>query len=220
MFGPAFLSLLHILVPIYWLGGDLGAFYSSGFLIDPKRTVPERMLALTILNNIDMAPRTSLILALPTGLLLAWEKGWLVLPGIAVIVLWMAALVWLAIAWALHLRHGAPAQGLRRVDLAIRWVVLTALVVSGVLGLVHRLEMPLFIACKLLILAAAVALGLLVRRLLVPLFAPIAAMRREGRPTDEGDRAIVGVIARTRPAVLMIWVLVLAASLLGLARPV
>ena len=219
MFGPAFLSLLHILVPIYWLGGDLGAFYSSGFLTDPKRTVPERMMALSILNAIDMAPRTTLILALPTGVLLACGTGWLAMPSVAVIALWIAALVWLAIAWALHLRHGAPALGLRNADLAIRWVALTALVATGVLGLAHGIKLPLFISLKLLVLAAAIALGLLVRRLLLPLFAPIAEMRRNNRSTPEGDRAIAGVIARTRPAVVMIWMLVLAASLLGLAKP-
>ncbi len=35
----------------------------------------------------------------------------------------------------------------------------------------------------------------------------------------KGDRAIAAVIARNRPAVLLIWVLVLAASLLAFARP-
>lgn len=220
MAGLALVSLLHILVPVYWLGGDLGAFYSSSFLIDPRRSVKERMMALTILNSIDMAPRTTLIMALPTGLLLGWAKGWLTVPGIAVLALWLAALAWLALAWALHLRHGAPAPGLRRIDLTIRWVVLAGLTVAGLLGLAHRINLPLFIALKLLILAGAVALGLLIRRLLVPLFPPIAQMRRSGESTPEGDRAIAGVIARTRPAVLLIWLLVLAASLLGLAKPV
>jgi hypothetical protein len=217
---PAFLSLLHILIPVYWLGGDLGAFYSSGFLIDPKRSVPERMMALTILNNIDMAPRTTLILALPTGQLIARAKFWIALPWIAVLAAWLGALAWLAVAWALHVKHGAPAPGLKRVDLAIRWTVLAALTLAGFLGLVHRIDLPLFVALKLLILAGAIALGLLIRRLLVPLFAPVAEMRRTGAASLAGDRAIAGVIARTRPAVLLIWVLVLAASLLGLARPI
>jgi hypothetical protein len=218
MLVPALLSLLHILIPVYWLGGDLGAFYSAGFLIDPKRAVPERMLALTILNNIDMAPRTTLILALPTGVLLGWEKGWLTLPGFAVLAVWLAAFAWLAIAWSLHLKHGA-APRLRRVDLSIRWIVLSALVAAGLLGLTQQIALPLFIALKLLLLAGAIALGLLVRRLLVPLFAPIIEMRRTGVSTRDGDRAISGVIARTRPAVMAIWGLVLAASLLGLAKP-
>ncbi len=216
---PALLALLHILIPVYWLGGDLGAFYSAGFLIDPKRSVPERLLALTILNNIDMAPRTTLILALPTGVLLGWDKGWIHLPGFAVLTLWLAALAWLAIAWTLHLRHGG-APRLRRVDLAIRWALLSALTAAGLLGLTHLIALPLFIASKLLLLAAAVSMGLLVRRLLVPLLPAIVAMRRTGIATPDDDRAIAGVISRTRPAVMAIWVLVLAASVLGFARPV
>jgi hypothetical protein len=215
---PALLSLLHILIPVYWLGGDLGAFYSAGFLIEPKHSVPERLLALTILNNIDMAPRTTLILALPTGLLLAWEKSWLIVPAFAVLVIWFAAFAWLAIAWRLHLKHGT-APGLRRVDLAIRWVVLSMLVVAGLLGLTHVIPIPLFIAAKFLLLAAAISMGLLVRRLLVPLSSPIIGMRRDNVATSEGDIAIAGVISRTRPAVMVIWALVLAASLLGLAKP-
>jgi hypothetical protein len=215
----ALLSLLHMLVPVYWLGGDLGAFYSAGFLVDPKRSVQERMLALTILNNIDMAPRTMLILALPTGLLLAREKGWLLMPWIVVFAVWLGALAWLGIAWALHLRHGASMRGLRRVDLAIRWAVLAALMVAGGLGIAHRVQMPLFIALKFLILGCAILLGLLLRRLLGPLFPPVVEMRKSGVSTPESDRVIAGVIARTRPAVVMIWVLVLAASLVGLARP-
>lgn len=214
----ALFSLLHILIPVYWLGGDLGAFYSAGFLIDPKRSVPERLLALTILNNIDMAPRTTLILALPTGLLLAWEKGWLTLPPFVVVTIWLAAFAWLAIAWTLHLKHGT-APGLRRVDLAIRWVVLSMLVVAGLLGLTQMIPIPLFIAAKFLLLAAAISMGLLVRRLLVPLFPPVIDMRRNNFSTPEGDITIAGVIARTRPAVMVIWALVLAASLLGLAKP-
>lgn len=213
------LSLLHVMVPVYWLGGDLGAFYSAGFLIDPKRSVPERLMALKILNTIDMAPRTTLILALPTGLLLACEKSWLALPGYAVPAVWLGALAWLAIAWALHLRHGSHASALRRADLGIRWSVLASLCIAGSLGLAHGVPIPLFIAVKLLLLAAAIALGLLIRRLLVPLFAPVAQMRKTGTSTPEGDQAIAGVIARTRPAVLLIWALVLAACLLGFEQP-
>ena len=43
--GLSLLTLLHLLIPIYWLGGDLGAFYGSRFMIDPARSVPERMMA-------------------------------------------------------------------------------------------------------------------------------------------------------------------------------
>lgn len=217
--GLALLTLLHLLVPIYWLGGDLGAFYSSRFLVDPARTVPERMMALMILNNIDMAPRTTLIMAFPTGLSLAVAKGWLGLPAGVLAVVWIAFLGWLALAWAVHLKHGPAGAGLKRIDIAVRYFVLAALVAGGVGGLAGGIALPLFIALKLLVLAGCVIIGLIVRRQLVPLFPAIIALRHNG-PTPEGDAAIRAVISVTQPTVIVLWGLVLLAAFLGLATPV
>lgn len=216
--GLALLTLLHLLVPIYWLGGDLGAFYSSRFMIDPARSVPERMMALKILNNIDMAPRTTLILAFPTGLSLAVAKGWVGVSGGMLMLMWVGFLGWLALAWAVHLRHGPAGVRFKQIDIVIRYGVLAALVAAGIGGLIGAIALPLFIALKLLLLAGCITIGLIVRRQLVPLFPAIAALREHG-PTPEGDRAIRGVIAVTQPTVMCLWVLVLIASFLGLATP-
>jgi len=157
------LTLLHLLVPIYWLGGDLGAFYSARFLLDTRRPVGERMMALTILNNIDMAPRTTLILAFPTGFALAVVKGWVPVGHVWMGLAWVAFLAWLALAWAVHLRHGAKGAALKRVDIALRYGVLAALAGAGAAGLLGVIALPLFIALKLLVLAVCIAIGLLVR---------------------------------------------------------
>lgn len=215
----AVVIVLHILILVYWLGGDLGAFYGSGFMLDPKRTLPERLMALKLLNDIDMAPRTALILAFPTGFTAAWVRGWIAVPGIVVALAWVAGLAWLALAWGVHLRHGPAGAGMKRVDIAIRYIVLVALGVAGIAGLVGDLAIPFFIACKLLILAACIGLGLLVRRQLVPLFPAIAAMKANGA-SPETDRAIKDVIMGTRPSVMAIWALIVGAALLGVATPV
>jgi len=215
----SFFALLHILVLVYWLGGDLGAFYSSGFLVDPGRSVAERRMALQILGAIDMAPRTALILAFPTGLSLAWAKFWVVLPLWVLVAVWVLALAWLALAWAIHLRHGAGAEALRRADIAVRWVVLGGLSLAGLLGCARLIGLPLFIALKMLLLAACIAAGLLVRRQLVPLFPAVREMF-SGGATAGTDAAIAGVIARTRPTVLVLWVMLLVAAVLGIAKPI
>lgn len=217
--GLSFLTLLHLLIPIYWLGGDLGAFYGSRFMVDPARSVPERMMALKILNNIDMAPRTTLILAFPTGFGLAVAKGWIDAPAVAAIGVWVLGLAWLALAWAVHLKHGPAGAGYKRVDMAVRYAVLAGLIGSAIAGLTGAVTLPLFISLKLLALAVCISIGLLVRRQLVPLFPAIIALREHG-PTPEGDRTIAGVIAITQPTVIMLWIVVLIACLLGIATPV
>lgn len=217
--GLSFLTLLHLLIPIYWLGGDLGAFYGSRFMVDPARSVPERMMALKILNNIDMAPRTTLILAFPTGFGLAVAKGWIDAPAVSAIGVWVLGLAWLALAWTVHLKHGPAGAAYKRVDMAVRYVVLAGLIGSAFAGLTGAITLPLFISLKLLALAVCISIGLLVRRQLVPLFPAIIALREQG-PTPEGDRTIAGVIAITQPTVIMLWIVVLIACLLGIATPV
>jgi hypothetical protein len=216
--GLSLLTLLHVLIPVYWLGGDLGAFYGSNFMVDPKRTVPERMMALKILNNIDMAPRTALVLTFPTGFGLAVAKGWLDLPAAWAIVVWVVFLAWLALAWAVHLKHGPQGAGLKRLDILVRYIVLAGLVAGAMLGLSGEIAVPLFVSLKLLVLAICITLGLIVRRQLVPLFPAIIQMRESG-PTPETDRIIAAVNAKARISVLTIWGLVLIASFLGIATP-
>ncbi|MFV3076371.1 hypothetical protein [Niveispirillum fermenti] len=211
-------TLLHLLILVYWLGGDLGAFYSSSILTDAKATPPQRATALRILMAVDMAPRTALILALPTGLTLGVVKGWLPDLGLpALLAVWAVGLVWLALAWAVHMNHGKqPWQ--RQADLVIRWAALLGCAGFGLAGMAGLLFLPHFIAAKLLILATAISLGLLIRLLLRPLMAPFGQMMAGGA-TPETDAAIKGVLARTRPVVMLLWLLLLMAALLGLGTP-
>ncbi len=214
----ALLTLIHVLVFVYWLGGDLGAFYSSNFMIDPKRTLTERRMALKILNNIDMAPRTALILALPTGVALAWMKGWLPVSGFVPGILAVASLAWLGLAWAVHVDHNGGGD-FKKIDLAIRWIVLTTLYALGIGGLLKSIDLPLFIALKMIILATCIGLGLVVRRQIVPLFTAFREMVATGA-TPETDVAIVRANGNARISVLTLWALLLAAAYLGIATPV
>jgi hypothetical protein len=188
-------------------------------LRNPAHTPAERLLALKLLLNCDMGPRTALILAFPTGFALAAAKGWLAAPGWTVAFAGLAGLAWLAVAWAIHLKHGPAANPWRKVDSAVRIAVLAALLACGVAGLAGALEMPEFIAIKLLLLAIGVGLGLLIRRQLAPLFPAVGALRAHGA-SPETDAAIAGVLSRTTVSVMGIWAIVLIAAYTGIATPV
>ncbi len=211
--------LAHLLVFAYWLGGDLGAFYTSAYMTDAKRAKGERLLALKVLGDLDMAPRTALILALPTGLTLAVAKAWLALSPLMIALLWVAALAWLALAWFVHLRHSGPASLARRLDLLIRWLALAGLIGGGGFIVVTKAA-PLFIGLKLMILGGCVLLGLLIRAVMGPLGPAIGVLMGPSGPTTESDAVIREVLSRARPLVVCLWGLLICAALLGAATPV
>lgn len=217
MVDQALLALLHVLVFVYWLGGDLGAFYSSHFLTRTNVTSDRRLMAAKIVGDVDMAPRTALILALPTGLMLAESKGWIAMgwPIMGAIVL--ASLVWLALAWKLHLAHEPPPAWIKTTDTLIRYGLILALVTGSGLALASTIELPLFIALKLLALAGCIALGLYIRVVLKPLGPALMGLTGPNASSAEADLA--STLNRARPLVMGIWALLLIAAFLGLWTP-
>src|SRR5208283_442262 len=99
--GYIFLVLVHILLFVYWLGSDLGVFYSAKFVADPKLSLETRRTIMKIVHFIDLFPRMTLVLTLPAGATLALLGGYAPLPAgwewPALAAVWIAGLVWLAL---------------------------------------------------------------------------------------------------------------------------
>ena len=215
VWSTAVVTLLHILVFVYWLGGDLGAFYASRILTDAHQPAPARMAAARVLANVDMAPRTALILAAPTGLTLAVSKAWLAWPWEILALIWTIGLVWLALAWALHLTHAPPRSIWRQIDLAMRWGAIAALaaLAANLMG-----AAPLFIQIKAGVLAIAIFLGLAIRAALAP-FGPAFGALAQGKADDSVNSTISASLSRARPLVICIWLCLLLAAMVGIAKP-
>jgi hypothetical protein len=214
----ALLELLHILVLVYWLGGDLGAFVASRLVADPARAPAGRVAAATILMHVDMAPRMALIFAFPTGFALAVYERWLPIDAVWIAPVFALALVWAAAAWMVHLKAG-PDGLARRIDMAIRLAALTGFAGAGAAGLAGVIALPLFIAGKLLVLALAVFAGLMVRRVLAPFgaaFGRIAA----GQGDETAETLVRTSLSKARFWVFVIWAAVLGAAALGVLHPV
>lgn len=209
----AALTLLHALVLVYWLGGDLGAFVASFRVTDTGASPQARLAAAGLVGDVDMAPRSALILAGPTGFALAQAKDWIEAPAWAAPALWLAALAWLALAWRQHLAHATPTSLGARIDTGIRVAAIGALAVAAFAPL------PLFLRVKCALLAGAIVAGLAIRRLLKP-FGPALAGLVTGAPTPAQNAAIALSLGRARVAVLVIWTLILAAAWFGVATPV
>lgn len=209
----ALLTLLHLLVLVYWLGGDLGAFVASFKVTDTAASPQARLAAAGLVANVDMAPRTALILAAPTGVTLATAKAWFAPPAWTLPALWIVAVIWLALAWRQHLTHATGASLIGRIDTLVRYAAIAALLAAAFA------PMPLFLRIKCALLAGAIVAGLAIRHLLKP-FGPALASLASGAPTDAQNATLAATLGQARLAVLCIWALILAAAWFGVATPI
>lgn len=203
----------HLLCLVYWLGADLGVFYSSYFVADEKLSPETRVSMAKLLFALDQGPRICMPLILGFGVHLGWRLGMLPTSGSLVLVTWLVCLGWLAMVVTLHAR-GAAAKGLTRFDYAFRVVVVAGLSGYSVYALATG-SMLTWLAVKLLIFAGLVLSGLMVRRQLRP-FGPAFAALAQGQPSDADNAAIRASLAGTRPFVIAIWAGLLVNTALGL----
>jgi hypothetical protein len=208
----ALLALLHLLVLVDWLGGNLGAFVASFKVTDTAASPHARVASAGLIASVDLASRIALILAAPTGVTLATAKGSLKLAAWALPTLWIAALVWLALTWRQRLTHGTGASLIGRADALIPCAAFASLVVAAFE------PTPLFPRIKCALLSSAIAAGLAIRLLLKPFGSALAGLA-SGEPTDARKATLAVTLERARRAVLSIWVLILAAASFGVATP-
>jgi hypothetical protein len=207
---------LHLLLFVYWLGGDAGVFYSSGFVVNPKLSRDARMTAARIFLDLDMIPRYCMALMLTVGGILAELIG-IEHPTWEMVAIVLLGPVWLALV---VLKEGSAAgQTLKRIDVWFRWTVIASILASVAhshwTGRLAGLE---WFSAKLVIFAFLIFCGLMIRRLLPPFIEGFRTLATTG-PTPESDRLMIEGLARCRPWVLAIWAGILASGLLGVLKP-
>ena len=217
--GHGLARFLHILLFVYWLGGDAGVFYSSRFVVDPRLSRDARLTAARIFANLDMIPRYCMALMLTVGGILAeltgishpaWEMAAIILLGP----------VWVAMVHLVHARQGTAAGAtLARLDVWFRWLVIASIVVSVVhSSMTGRLAGLEWFSAKLLLFAFMVFCGLMIRRNLPPFTAGFRKLATTGA-TAASDRLMIDSLASCQPYVLLIWAGLALSALLGILKP-
>ncbi|WP_406316026.1 hypothetical protein OHA77_03260 [Streptosporangium sp. NBC_01639] len=221
--------VLHLLLFVFWLGGDLGVFYSSRSVLNPALSPGARAAALGIMSGLDLGPKICLVLFLPSGVTLtaldphgATLLGVDLFPVWSVVAIWAAALGWLALTIADHRTHGRFPV-VRRVDWAIRVGLVAALAVGALYTLLAAKPFgvttePGWLGGKLLLYALAIAAGLGIRLTLRPFGPAFGALTSTGS-TPEVERTLRRSVDGCLPYVWVIWGSVLGAAVLGVLKP-
>lgn len=226
--GLSWLSLaifLHILLFVYWLGGDLGVFYAARFITDPMVALPGRNVATRIMHVVDMSPRVCLVLFLPSGVTLMAldDLGRDIFLGWPLVAIWVAGLAWLALV-IMDFRKSPQryAPLVARVDFVIRSVLVVALL--GVAAYTFAAEQPFgvdsnprWLAGKVAAYAICIFGGLMIRVRLRPFGAAYAELQTGSTP--EVETTLKRSIQGSLPFVYLVWAMVLTAALLGVVKP-
>ena len=215
-----FVKLAHLLLFAYWLGGDIGVFYSATFLRKRALGIEARQTALRILAWIDMIPRYCLVLMLPVGYMLADRVGAVNLRPGWIAITWLVALSWLSLVVSVHRFQGTLlGERLRKVDLVWRFILVPGLIwdaVQGFRGTGHLLT-P-WLSGKVLAYSLCIVCGIGIRVFGKPMVPALRQIFTTGS-TPELEDLVVRTQAKTRPMVLMIWALLVTAAFLGIAKP-
>ncbi len=217
--GHGIARFLHILLFVYWLGGDAGVFYSSKFVVNPKLSKDARMTAAKIFVDLDMIPRYCMALMLTIGGILAELIG-ISHPAWEMVAIILLGPVWVAMVHLVHAKQGTAAGAtLGRVDIWFRWIVIASIIASVVHSNMNgRLAGLEWFSAKLLLFAFLVFCGLMIRRNLPPFSQGFRTLASTGA-TPESDRLMIDSLARCQPYVLLIWAGVALSALIGILKP-
>ncbi|MCC5867230.1 MAG: hypothetical protein JJU27_01850 [Gammaproteobacteria bacterium] len=216
----ALLNWLHIVLFAYWLGADFGVYYGAKVMARPGLSYADRMRIREIVMVVDLAPRAALILILPVGFhmaALAWD---LPLGVVSLSVIWLLALLWLALMLSVHMQHGSPrGELLRRTDLWVRYIVLAGMLGLGGSSLLTGAPVAQpWLALKILLFAGIIALGLTLR-VIAAAWGPALAQLRAERNVAAAEQVILATRQRAAVAALCLWGLLLVMSFLGTIKP-
>lgn len=213
------LIVVHILLLVYWLGGDLGQFVLSFWVRRSTLSNETRGAMAKVMLAVDTGPRVALVLMLPVGLSLADRDGFIDLQPMELAGLWVAALVWLVAVVKLHLSSPAVLARVRAFDMYFRVVLAAVLVALSIVSLTNDAPFePNWLAMKVGIFGLLVALGVAIRIAVKPFGAALGQILTTGS-TPEAEAKLEGSLRATRPLVVAIWVGLIVAAALGVSKP-
>jgi len=215
-----FWRLLHLATFVYWLGADLGVFYSSRFVINSAYTPETRAVLLKTLVWLDMVPRYALLLTLPVGLQLAGGLGLSPLSSGWLWLVWLGFAAWIVLAFQIHRRQGSDVvKALTNIDLALRFALILMLALSAILSLSGSdiFGTP-WLALKVLLFAGAVACGVMIRITFRPFEPAFGEIMKNGSTPEVETRLRASLNSAARWVVLL-WIVVAAAAYVGITQP-
>jgi hypothetical protein len=215
------LVFIHILLFVYWLGGDLGVFVTSRFVANRNLSMDERFRFMSALLACDMGPRSSLILLIPVGLEMARIIGVIEVSAAVGGAVWLLALIWLAANWWMFFNERHPlTPKIRDIDLYLRFALIPIIGGTAIYAIATgNIVLTTWLQVKLLVFAFAICLGVYLRSEIKQWIIGFGMVRQGGDAAEKGNTMIEESLVRSRRAALLLWFAVALAAFLGKVKP-
>ena len=211
---------LHVVLLVYWLGADIGVFYSSLQVIKQEHPPEARAAIVKVLTFVNYFPATASILMLPVGLQLAAGVEASPVTGAWLILVWIGALAWLGIAHSSTKRRGTPlGKRLANVNLGVRVVLIAVLGLAAIASFAGGAPFrDNWVALKVVLYAYILVCGLGIRFSFASFGPAFRRLMAEGS-TPEIEAAIRRPVFIVKPWVLAPWGGLVVMALIGIAQP-
>lgn len=213
------LQFLHVFLFVFWLGPDVAVYVWSRKAVETAASPEQRVVAGQMMNRVEFIPRAAISLMLTVGGLLSGYVGldhpWWQLAGIILL-----GPVWLTLVLVGMFRDGTPfGATARQLETWLRWALIIAVPLSVAWSTVSgRLAIAPYVGAKLLLFAAILLFGQLLRMRLAPLRRGLDELAATG-PSPALDDTMRASVASSRPYSVAIWIALLLAAFMGILKP-
>ncbi len=212
---------IHVLLFVFWLGGDVGVFIlGQQSRRSDVYSLKERLNLLKILTMVDMAPRTCIALMVPVSLTLANAGGWWQVPFWLLAGGWLVGAMLLSASWTAFLRQGTTEAAIaKKVDF---WLQVTMALFYGTIAISSLTGAgPIadtWLAAKTLLYALIFSTAIMIDVSYRPLGAALQALIADEN-NIEAEAAVLAIQNKTRKWVLTIYGLLFAIGYIGAVKP-
>jgi hypothetical protein len=220
------LVFLHVLLFAYWLGPDWGVFVSARRAANAALPRAQRLQYLATSVEIDVVPRTAIVLIIAVGFTLSYLSGLADVGAGFVWVWWLLSVVWLALVWLTGylLDRGPMRDRLDSMHMWLRHAITLFMIGFG--GWSLATDWPVadrWLAVKLMLVGVLLTGGSILRVIVAGWVRELAAPQAGGESVGEAVDDSHGAVARTYPLArklaYLFWGTTIAIAFLGVAKP-
>lgn len=212
----ACLVFFHILLFVFWLGGDLGVAILGEQFRKRSYSIQERLTILKILVINDLGPRVAWALMVGSTISLLKAGGYWDLPMWSVWLAWVISLAWIWLVFAIHNAGQTPkAAPLRKIEVVLKWILAGFYLVLGGISLANNAPLePNWLASKALIFGIIFVAAIMIDVMFKPV-GPLLMKLIEDGSTPETEEPLLAVMNKCRTWVRITYVLLVIIAFIG-----